>query len=158
MESQAGKWLLKHGNFTTFENLLEMVEKYTQKSAFSFTSNWIKFSSSTYFTNSDGSSMVYELKNENFLTFYVCAYVKKGFPLLKRFDEIGIRLLESGFISKWIQDTDTTVPYVRTTNGPITLNLNHFTGSCFLLLFGLLSGITSFFIEIIITKFHFCNY
>lgn len=157
MNSKAARWLLKHGVFKSFEELLNSVALYNQKFAFSFTNTWVKFATRTYFTNLDGSPMVYELKDENFLTFFICAYVKKGFPLLKRFDEIGIRLFEFGILSKWIKDTDTAVPYSRNTNGPITLNLNHFMGAFFLLLFGLLVGLTAFIMEIIISRVNFFN-
>lgn len=124
---------------------------------------YVKFISGTpEVTHQDGTSKIYVIYDDVVYIDTFRIVFSKNYVLKKQFDDIIDGLLTAGFIAKWTQYyTNQYRPadwkpmdYEKSTSNDVVLTMRHFEGSFALLLFGLVCGLITFGLELILYKFN----
>lgn len=148
--SETEKQVVKKGVFVTLKEHMSMT-KNISNTGFTAHSLRIRYNARKYHTYPDGTPKLYEL--DKAISFGAIAmFASKGYPFMQRFDELVLWIWQSGLTGKWIKDTDQSYKNIKPSTTIRKLNLNHFMGAYYLLIFGLLLAMLVFIIELLIVK------
>lgn len=103
-----------------------------------------------YYTKSDGTSMIYGFPDVT--SFFPRYIVPKGFPMLRQFNKLIMRLQSNGLICKWDKEVTGTVRRVPAAVATQSLTMSHLASGFLYLLVGYMVSCIAFIIEIFYYK------
>lgn len=101
------------------------------------------------YSNENGEALLYSLK-ETWLRWDISMIMKRGYPLLRRFDLWIPRIVQSGFLDKWENDFNDNILRARRNCPKLefdALGLEHLLIAFLILIGGMVVSLVAFFIE-----------
>lgn len=143
--------ILKKGSEVTYADFVVYKSNFRQGYAFLTSTTATKYLMRRNYSKPTGESEIYIFKNIEFKTPIVM-YLRKGFPLLDKFNYFILQLQANGLIAKWISDSTFFTPQLILDDVK-KFSINNLIGAFYLLFVGHIISIFALLCEIFTLKY-----